>query len=152
MGWAMSEKAYVYALIRKDISAEQQIVQTAHATLEAGFRFQMPKSVANLIVLEIADEPALRMASDKLMMLGIDHHMFFEPDNNMGFSAIATRPITEKRERNIFSKWKLFMQKSCSCSVSKGEVQIEKFVSSQQQLPREFQHVIDKNFWELLEN
>jgi len=151
----MSQKPYVYTFIRKDISKEQQIVQTAHATLQAGFVFEMPAEISNLVLLEVENEAELKMISEKLYEIGICHYMFFEPDNDMGFSAIATRPVFEKKERNFFSKWKLF-KSQCSCSVNSGNNErplgfFEKFISDQKPLPPEFQKVLNDNFWELLE-
>lgn len=55
----INKPPYTYILIRKDISAEQQIVQAAHAALEAGFRFSQPSEVSNLIVLEVANQEEL---------------------------------------------------------------------------------------------
>jgi len=43
-----------------------------------------------------------------LDMRGIDFYAFYEPDTNIGFSAICTRPITDKLERKFFRKWDLF--------------------------------------------
>ena len=54
---------YTYILVRKDISPEQQIVQAAHAALEAGFRFKQPETTSYLIVLEVANEKELEDAS-----------------------------------------------------------------------------------------
>jgi hypothetical protein len=54
---------YTYILIRKDISPEQQLVQAAHAALEAGFRFKQPEKTSFLIALEIENEQELLEAA-----------------------------------------------------------------------------------------
>jgi len=54
---------YTYILLRKDISPAQQIVQAAHAALEAGFIYDKPDETSYLIVLEVADEKELLAAS-----------------------------------------------------------------------------------------
>ena len=104
----MNETPYTYTFIRKDIPLVQQSVQIGHAALEAGFKFEKPKETSYLIVLEVEDQTELRNAAHVLCERDIDFHMFYEPDNQMGFSAICTRPIYENRERNIFKRWKLY--------------------------------------------
>ena len=60
----MDNNPYTYIILRKDISKEQQIVQAAHAALEAGFRFKKPDGdVSSLIVLEVENEQELKEAS-----------------------------------------------------------------------------------------
>jgi hypothetical protein len=54
---------YTYVLLRKDISPEQQIVQAAHATLEAGFIYKKPDQTSYLIVCEVENEQELLEAS-----------------------------------------------------------------------------------------
>lgn len=58
-----SSKPYTYVICRKDISPEQRVVQSAHAALEAGFRFKMPDEVSFLILLEVANEEELNEAA-----------------------------------------------------------------------------------------
>lgn len=106
-------KPYVYVLVRLDISPEQQIVQAGHAALEAGFAFSHPGQTASLIVLEVKDKDELLAASAHLQGCGIEHQLFFEPDFNMGYSAIATRPVFGS-ERNLFRKWRLFRRREAA--------------------------------------
>lgn len=99
---------YIYTFIRQDISPEQKIVQLGHATWEAGLRFEKPSETASLILLSADDEDDLASISRKLDQRGIEHYTFFEPDNNMGYSAICTRPVYEKTERNFFKRYTLY--------------------------------------------
>ncbi|MBK3779830.1 hypothetical protein G3A43_06155 [Paraburkholderia aspalathi] len=101
-------KPYVYVLIREDISLEQKLVQASHAALEAGFRFEKPEQTASLIMLSVPDRNALEAAAKRLTRYGIEHHMFFEPDFEMGHSALATRPIHLSKERHRMRKYPLF--------------------------------------------
>lgn len=103
-----AEKPYVYVLIRTDISFEQQLVQASHAALEAGFRFKAPDEVASVIVLSVPSRQALLDASARLKTKGIDHELFFEPDFDMGHSALATRPLSTKSERYLMRKYPLY--------------------------------------------
>lgn len=104
----MNQKPYTYILLRKDINPVQQIVQSSHAALEAGFRFTRPKETSFLIVLEVENQDELIDASKYLFDNDIGFHMFHEPDNSMGYSALCTRAIFEDNEKLLFRKWKLF--------------------------------------------
>ena len=102
--------SYIYTFIRRDISPEQKIVQLGHACHEAGklLNHEENKEVSSLILLSAADEKELKSIARKIDCAGIDHYMFYEPDNDMGYSAICTRPITSDRERAFFRKWDLY--------------------------------------------
>lgn len=102
-------RPYVYVLVRADLTAEQQLVQASHAALEAGFRFEQPVQTSSLIVLSVPDAQALQSAAQRLALHDIDHHLFYEPDfGPMGYSALATRPLTAKKERHLMRKYPLF--------------------------------------------
>lgn len=101
-------KPYLYTFIREDISPAQQIVQIGHAAYEAGLRFKAPQNETYLILLAAKDESELKEISMRLEGRGIDHHMFYEPDNAMGFSAICTQPVYDKGDRNFFKKYRLY--------------------------------------------
>jgi hypothetical protein len=103
-----SDHPYVYILVRADISIEQQIVQAGHAALEAGFRFKRPDVTSSLILLTVPDQAALKAAGERLERNGIEHHMFFEPDFGMGYSALATRPMVLKAERQSMRRYPLY--------------------------------------------
>lgn len=100
-------KPYVYVLVRGDLPLEQQMVQSNHAALEAGFRFSKPEETASLVMLSVPDKPALLAAAERLAGHGIDHHLFFEPDWEMGHSALATRPVFGA-ERKLMKRYPLF--------------------------------------------
>lgn len=91
----MSETPYVYILVRTDIPIAQQMVQASHAALEAGFAFssEVPVRNTHLVVCAVPDEAALLKASAQLDRHDLGHHLFFEPDDGMGHSALATRPV-----------------------------------------------------------
>lgn len=99
--------SYIYTFIRSDIPFEQQIVQIGHACYEAGKRFKDDLGISSLVLLSVTGKDELADVSYRLDLSSIDHYMFFEPDNGMGYSAICTRPITDKKERSFFSKWSL---------------------------------------------
>jgi len=93
---------YVYVLIRMDIPLHQQLVQSAHAAFEAGLRWHSPdKEGTSIIILEVPDKKALLRASRRLGGKDIAHHVFFEPDFEMGESALATRPLVGEERRAL---------------------------------------------------
>lgn len=89
----MNETPYVYILVRTDLPIAQQMVQASHAALEAGFAFSAPAQTAHLVMLAVPDAAGLLDASAHLDLHAIDHKVFFEPDDDMGHSALATRPV-----------------------------------------------------------
>jgi hypothetical protein len=100
---------YVYVLVRLDIPLHQQLIQASHAAFEAGLRWHSPDDeVASLIVLGVRDKAALLRAARKLTAKGVDHHVFFEPDFDMGESALATRPLVAEARRPLagYPLWK----------------------------------------------
>jgi hypothetical protein len=103
--------SYIYAFIRQDISPEQRIVQVGHACYEAGKLFNDDHGISSLILLPAKDEDDIKDIAYRLGMRGIDFYAFFEPDNNMGISALCTHPITSKADRRFFRKWSLFKDK-----------------------------------------
>lgn len=101
---------YIYTFIREDLSPEQKIVQLGHACHEAGKLLTPSEHIepSNLVLLSARNEDDLLEIADKIHCTGITFSMFFEPDNNMGYSAICTRPVSSARERAFFQEWNLY--------------------------------------------
>lgn len=101
--------SFVYVLVRTDIPLADQIVQVGHACLEAGFKYQKPDEIVNLVVLRIDSEKELLIALEKISVKGINYALFHEPDDQMGFTAACTEPLdaTYRREFHDFPLWKL---------------------------------------------
>jgi hypothetical protein len=94
--------------VRKDIPLAAQIVQTGHACLEAGEKFSQPHDKPGfLIVLAVPSEESLIDAVEQINQRGIQTVVFFEPDNQLGYSAACTQPVTEP-QRGIFRKYPLW--------------------------------------------
>lgn len=103
--------SYIYTFVRKDLPPEQCIVQIGHACYEAGKKFQDEHGISSLVLLSANSEAHLEEIAYELEDRGIDFYMFYEPDfGPMGYSAICTRPVTDRREQNFFRKWKLYKQ------------------------------------------
>jgi len=99
---------YVYVLVRTDIPLADQIVQVGHACLEAGFKFQKPSEIVNLVVVGIESEIRLLATLERMSLRGIQFVLFHEPDGEMGFTAACTKPLTiaYRREFRNFPLWK----------------------------------------------
>jgi hypothetical protein len=99
---------YTYVLVRRDISLAQQLVQSNHASWEAGLAFESPGHTCSMVICTVADQNELLEAAERLHRHGIEHQVFFEPDFGMGYSALCTRALTTKKERYAMSKYPLW--------------------------------------------
>jgi hypothetical protein len=98
---------YTYCFIRKDLPKHYQIIQACHATQEITKSAEHPDQVCHFILFEVKDECKLTEVKMTLDEKGIDSHMFREPDNGTGYTAICTGPIYGE-DRNFFRKFKMF--------------------------------------------
>ena len=96
---------YCYCLVRADLSHAQQIVQSAHSCLEAGKQFAHAGET-HLVALRVKNEQRLMRAAMELHAAGVKYAFFFEPDGNVGYTAIATEMIVGDKRR-IFEKYPL---------------------------------------------
>jgi hypothetical protein len=94
-------------LVRADIPAAAQIVQTGHACLEAGRRFRQPETPCNLVVLSVPTERHLHAAVARIESAGIRSAVFYEPDDDLGYTAACTEPVSGPARR-IFRRLQLW--------------------------------------------
>lgn len=88
---------------------EQQIVQASHSALEAGRLFPTRlSSPSHLILIEVSSEDALRKMAQEISELGIAYHLFFEPDDERGYTSLTTEPLFSLKQRQYFIKKKLY--------------------------------------------
>lgn len=99
---------WVYCFVRVDLPIEQQIVQAAHSALEAGRELGTPSTTTHLILLETKSENSLLRIADELKEQNIRFYLFFEPDDNRGFTSLTTEPLTDEKKRAYFSKHSLY--------------------------------------------
>jgi hypothetical protein len=97
---------YAYLFVRTDISTEQQIVQAGHACMKAGRYFGNQDDHENIVLLGATDGTHIKQLSDWLSDRSIEHTVFFEPDID-DVTAICTRPIEDRKTRNMFRKFRL---------------------------------------------
>lgn len=98
----------MYIFIRRDLSPTYQIVQAAHATHEAGIRFGKTEHPTHFVLIDTKDERHLEEIAMYLRRHNIEFEMFYEPDHNTGYTAIATKPLygDERRPMRKFSIYK----------------------------------------------
>lgn len=102
----MSAPAYLYVLVRKDLSPEQIAVQASHAAFDAGKKFGA--GLDPYLVLCGVDGPdELAAAHDHIQ----DHELplcrFYEPDNATGYSALTSLAVGQK-QRKAFRQFELY--------------------------------------------
>jgi hypothetical protein len=98
----------VYSIVRSDLSIEDQIVQSAHSALEAGREFGIPDTDSNLILLEAKSQFDLLRLSQELNAANVRFQLFYEEDDDIGFTSLTTEPLHYTEQRKLFSKFKLF--------------------------------------------
>ena len=97
-------------LVRVDIPIADQIVQVGHACLEAGRRYMGSDEAPNLVLLGLASERQLLDALGRLDVRGIGYAAFHEPDDQMGYTAVCTEPLSAERG-SAFQRMRLWRQK-----------------------------------------
>ncbi len=105
---------YVYIFTRQDISPEQQLVQSAHATFKMGMwlmaknngcigRIEIKPDETYFTVVGVRDLPALWAVSSILNKFGRDHVTFKEPDIGDELTSIATYPISADQRSELLA-------------------------------------------------
>lgn len=92
--------------VRTDIPIVNQIVQVGHVCYEAGLKFDANDNTY-LVLFQCESEDELKKTEYWLNSRGVETHIFFEPDNNMGYSALCTQPVSGSL-RKIFRRYKLY--------------------------------------------
>lgn len=97
---------HVYVFVRKDLPAEQIVVQTAHAGIELTRQGLIPSHYdhPHLVVIGIDHEEKLRSIFSKIEQNGVRCIPFIEPDFDNEMTAFATEPILEDR-RHLFRRF-----------------------------------------------
>jgi len=101
---------YTYCFLREDLSQAASIIQAAHANFELGLRLtdeEKPTRTAHMVLLGVSGEKELIRIHEQLKEDGIKSHIFFEPDYDLGYTALATQPLYGKN-RNRFKNFQLW--------------------------------------------
>lgn len=102
-----STKKYVYILVREDLKVEHQVVQIAHAGMLAVSKHGGLEEDTRLVVLKVRDQDDLLEYERISLDYGLNVEKFFEPDYQIGYSALSTKPIS-RSEGRLFKKLPLW--------------------------------------------
>jgi hypothetical protein len=104
--------------VRQDISLAQQIVQSNHATFEVARRLSASNldEIPSVVVIGVPDKTALFQVIERLRANSIGHEVFYEPDFNMGLSAVATVPL-EQAQRRVLSNYRIWKEENTNVNV-----------------------------------
>lgn len=98
---------YSYVLVRKDLDPAQKVVQSCHAIQEVTMLHPDKHDNTHMVVLQVPDEFALKNVATELKRFrNLKHHIFFESED-VGYTAIATAPISHRYLRKIFANFEL---------------------------------------------
>lgn len=100
-----SKTPYMYAFVRKDLPAVQQIIQTAHAVDELRRSVNHHEETSHLILFSVENESELLAVRDFLDTNNVSKHVFYEPDVSQ-YTAIATEHLVGE-QRAIMSGFKM---------------------------------------------
>lgn len=98
----------IYVFIRTDIPIADQLCQVGHVCLEAGKVFSPPNHT-HIVVLAVKDESSLMKLSTRLEGEQIKFVNFYEPDDDMGITSIATEVLYDRKE--VFKRHRLWVNK-----------------------------------------
>lgn len=98
---------YVFIFVRYDLPLPQQLVQTNHATMKMASLYGI-EGTPNIALIGVSDIVELRNVSRLLSDLEVPHHDWYEPDFDLGFTAIATAPISgaQRTALSHYDTWK----------------------------------------------
>lgn len=100
------DQPYFYVAVRKDIPVADQVCQVAHACANAGESFPVIGGCF-LVLLQVKDKSELIKMSEQLRGEDIQHYLNHEPDDDMGFTALATSSVMGEKRR-VFRKYRLW--------------------------------------------
>jgi hypothetical protein len=110
------ENQYVYILVRKDLSREQVCVQSCHAALEASRHFINPQEHhPSIVILQVANEDELNVASKHLTENGIRFKEFRESYYQNSLTAIATEMISGPQRAHLKGYSLLTFRENATC-------------------------------------
>jgi len=82
-------------------------VQSNHATRGITSLHPQGEGIPNIVLIGVPDVDALNRVLARLEAAGIPHYCWSEPDNNMGFTAIATTALGGD-ERQVLRNYRLW--------------------------------------------
>lgn len=62
----------------------------------------------SVVLIGVSDKSALEAVIERLQRYGIKFEAFYEPDFDLSLTAVATYPITNKKQRKALGTYKLW--------------------------------------------
>ena len=97
--------------MRQDLpSLAQTIVQTNHATFEMAYTLtqSVDPITPSIVLIGVPSRKSLQKVIDKLKLHHIEFSAFYETNNDMGLTAVATIPLSEE-QRSVLQNYKLWI-------------------------------------------
>lgn len=90
-----NDTPFMYIFVREDLPPVVKLIQTAHVTHMAGARFGLadPDLPTHFCVFGVKNEEVLESVAWRLQEQNYKFEMFFEPDNEIGHTAIAVQSL-----------------------------------------------------------
>lgn len=103
---------YFYLFVRTDLPIEQQIIQTNHATyhMALAYPFHNHQTIPSIVLIGVPHQKALERVIQKLNRHNIAHTPFYEPDWDMGLSAVATTPNLSEEQRSVLRNYSIWRE------------------------------------------
>lgn len=83
-------------------------MQSNHATFEMAKKLEGYSGTPSLVLVGVPDKDALEAVIARLQRYGIASEAFYEPDFDLGLTAVATHPITNKKLRSAMGIYRLW--------------------------------------------
>lgn len=94
--------------VRKDIPLQDQFVQALHAVERLYSIYQPEEEVPNIIAIGVRNTASLNRVLGIIKDNQVPHYAWSEPDNDLGFTSIATIPI-DSEQKKVFEKYRLWI-------------------------------------------
>ena len=101
-----ADDKYIFVFVRQDLSIPQQLVQSNHATLSLASKYII-NGTPNLVLIGVPDRDGLIEAGNLLTQYGHRYYAWFEPDYDLGLTAIATVPLS-REEKKLLAHYTLW--------------------------------------------
>jgi hypothetical protein len=100
------------------LSVAQQITQSGHAIYSLVRQYHPEFEIPNIVTIGVPDLAALKRVQKKLADYQIPHFSWIEPDFELGFTSIATIPLTYE-QKQLLKNYRVYHrgvdEKSSSC-------------------------------------
>lgn len=100
---------FVYIFVRKDLPSVVKLIQVAHATYKLGWKLgecDFGDIEHHFCVFEVKNMEELLDVKAYVFKKDLECEMFFEPDFDLGYTALAVEPLCDYK-RDLFKGFKL---------------------------------------------